>query len=273
MILFSPAKINIGLHILEKRQDGFHDLDTLMLPLPFHDIIEIKVSTGKNSEQELTTSGIPIPGDLNNNLCVKAFHLFNTYAGNQTNIKMHLYKQIPVGAGLGGGSSNASSMLLGLNQLSGGKLSVNELTDLAAQLGSDCPLFIHEKVMLATGRGDLLEETDLNFSGLYLVLCNPGIVIPTADAYRRVKPFNDRTPLKNDLSRPISEWKDHIINDFEESVFQLHPEIESLKRSMSHAGAIYTSMSGSGSSVYGIFRSRPRLPEELLETLVWQGGL
>lgn len=273
MILYSPAKINIGLNILAKRPDGFHDLDTLMYPLPFHDMIEIKVLQGKARDIKFTTSGISIPGNEENNLCIQAFSLFNTYAETKLSISVHLHKQIPVGAGLGGGSSNASSVLLGLNQLSPKKLATKELTDLAAQLGSDCPFFIHEKAMLASGRGEILKDTDLDLRGLYLVLCNPGIIIPTASAYNQIKPFNDRPPLENDLSRPIVEWENHIINDFERSVFLLHPEIETLKRNMYHEGALYASMSGSGSSVFGIFKSKPQLPAELLESLMWEASL
>lgn len=273
MILYSPAKINIGLHILAKRPDGFHDLDTLMYPLSYYDIIEIKLQSGSGRKIKLSSSGILIPGDDKNNLCIQAFNLFNTYAGTQFSISMHLHKQIPVGAGLGGGSSNASSVLLGMNQLSPNKLTKKELTDLAAQLGSDCPLFIQEKAMLASGRGEILKNTDFDLNGLYLVLCNPGIIIPTASAYSQIKPFNDRPPLENDLSRPIAEWKNHIINDFERSVFLLHPEIKTIKRSMYHEGALYASMSGSGSSVFGIFNSKPQLPVELLESLVWEASL
>lgn len=273
MILYSPAKINIGLHILEKRPDGFHNLDTMMLPLPFQDIIEIGINSEQGGELSFTTSGIRIPGKQDNNLCIQAFNLFKAYTGTEQSITMHLHKQIPVGAGLGGGSSNASSVLLGLNQLSGSKLSIKGLSGLAAQLGSDCPLFIYEKAMLASGRGEILKDTDIDLKGLHLVLSNPGIVIPTVDAFNRVSPFNDRPALETDLARPVSEWKDHIINDFEESIFALHPEIETLKRSMLNSGAIYASMSGSGSTVYGIFRSKPELPDELLESLIWQGTL
>lgn len=273
MILFSPAKINIGLHVLRKRSDDFHDLDTLMYPLPFYDMIEIAANTESDTNLMFTASGIQIPGTVESNLCIQAFNLFNSHAGTEVNITMHLYKQIPIGAGLGGGSSNASSMLLGMNNLSDNKFSIKELTDLAAQLGSDCPLFIHKKPMLASGRGEILKDTRVDLCGFHLVLCNPGIMIPTTEAYSRVVPIKDRPPLEENLSMSVSEWEKHIVNDFEASVFALYPEIETLKLSMYQSGALYASMSGSGSSVYGIFRSRPELADDILESLIWEGSL
>lgn len=271
MILNAPAKINIGLHILRKRSDGFHDLESLMYPLPFADLIEIRQT--EEAGIRFSSSGIHVPGKLEENLCMKACSLFQAFTGQKLNLSIHLHKQIPIGAGLGGGSSNAAAVLRALNSLTGDKLGIDELASLAAQLGSDCPLFIFENAMHASGRGEILKSAALTLRGYYLVLCNPGIMIPTAEAYSRVIPFSDRQSLENELKRTVSEWKDHVVNDFELSIFPIHPEIKRIKRDLYEAGAMYASMSGSGSSVYGIFKSPPGALPALNDSLLWEGSL
>ncbi len=273
MILYSPAKINIGLHILRKREDGYHDLDSLMYPIPFCDIIEMQVDPGFPEKLAFTNSGIKVPGDAGTNLCEKAIELFFNETSTSSGIKLHLHKQIPFGAGLGGGSSNASTVLLGINMLNNEILTSKQLADMAAQLGSDCPVFIYGKAMMASGRGEILEETNVDLSGYYLVLLNPGIVVPTAEAYSKVVPNCNRKTLAHIISAPIYNWKDTLINDFENSIFPLYPEIQEMKLMLYKNGAIYSSMSGSGSSVYGIYEASPELPEELRKLVTWNGWL
>lgn len=271
MILYSPAKINIGLQILEKRSDGFHEISSLMLPVSFFDMLEIHQISLSDNSLSFTTSGIKIPGATDSNLCVKAFHQYTQKSGINCSVKIHLHKQIPFGAGLGGGSSNASTVLLGMNHLNNNALSEAELVELAADLGSDCPLFIYEKAMMASGRGDILNDTVVDLSGYYLLLLNPGIIVSTEEAFRNIIPDRGREPLAELLSQPVSIWNETISNDFEESVFSLHPQIRQLKEKLYAQGAIYASMSGSGSSVYGIYKERPELPDEFNKLLIWEG--
>lgn len=273
MILYSPAKINIGLQILEKRSDGFHEIRSLMLPIPFFDILEIQLNSQSNNKLVFTTSGIEIPGARDSNLCVRAFHLYTQKTGIKCSAKIHLHKQIPFGAGLGGGSSNASTVLMGLNQLNNYALSKTELAGLAADLGSDCPLFIYEKAMMASGRGEILRDTVVELSELYLLLLNPGIIVPTEEAFRKIVPDSGREALETLLSRPISKWKAIISNDFEGSIFSRHPQIGQLKEKLYTQGAIYASMSGSGSSVYGIFKEIPVLPIDIHKLVIWKGRI
>ncbi len=273
MILYSPAKINIGLQILKKRSDGFHEISSLMLPIPFFDILEIQLHSQSNSKLSFITSGLKIPGEKDSNLCVKAFHLYTKARGNNNSAKIHLHKQIPFGAGLGGGSSNASTVLMGMNQLNNNALSKTDLVKLAADLGSDCPLFIYEKAMMASGRGEILTDPITDLSGYYIILLNPGIIIPTAEAFSKIIPDKEREPLDKLLSQPISKWNETISNDFEDSVFSLHPQIRNLKKHLYDHGAIYASMSGSGSSVYGIYKERPELPYDLNKLVIWEGRI
>jgi 4-diphosphocytidyl-2-C-methyl-D-erythritol kinase len=273
MILYSPAKINIGLHILRKREDNFHDIISLMYPLPFYDIIEIQADFDKEREVSFTNSGIIVPGTADSNLCSKAVQLFVNASGKTAEVKIHLHKLIPFGAGLGGGSSNASAVLTALNSLSGSQLKRDQLIDLAARLGSDCPLFIYDKPMMAYGRGEILEETGVNLNGYYLVLVNPEIVVPTTEAYSKVLPNSSRPPLSETLRTPISQWKNSVSNDFEKSEFHKYPMIEKLKLDLYDNGAIYSSMSGSGSSVYGLYLEQPKIQYELEKLVIWKGWI
>lgn len=273
MILYSPAKINIGLHILKKRDDSFHDLSSLMYPLPFCDMIEVQADFKSGGKLSFSNTGIIVPGPEDANLCSKAIHLFTNKLDRLMEVKLHLHKQIPFGAGLGGGSSNASTVLTALNRLAGNPLDTGQLVDLATQLGSDCPLFIYNKPMMASGRGDILEETSINLDGYFLVLLNPDIVIPTVEAYCKVKPNSKREALTETMRLPVTEWKKCISNDFENYVFLKYPGIEQLKNSLYDMGAIYASMSGSGSSVYGLYKKQPPLTDEMKKFVCWKGWL
>jgi len=270
VIHFSPAKINLGLQILRQRNDGFHELSTLMHPLPFRDIIEINPGTDAESVFAMTESGITVPGSRDEHLCYKAWKVFCKAQGN-TPVQVHLHKRIPLGAGLGGGSSNAATVLKGLNTLKGEPFSHHELEKMAAQLGSDCSLFIRNKPALAEGRGEILKETPVQLSGFYLVLLYPGIHIHTAAAYREVTPDEARPPLHKLLEHPVETWQEQVINDFEQTVFKKFPEIGDLKSELYTAGAVYASMSGSGSAVYGLFRSKPGPASIPFKFITWEG--
>ena len=214
MILFPPAKINLGLQIHSKRSDGFHEIETCMLPIPFYDILELTLSASFSFEQ----TGIKIPGTIGENLCEKAFYLMKSRY-EIGNVLIHLRKQIPIGAGLGGGSSDAAHVLLALNELFALKLDIEILCLLAAELGSDCPFFIRNEPQLAKGRGELLTPISLNLNGLYCVLFNPKIHVSTKEAYSGVSPRIPYKTVRELLSLPIEVWSALLQNDFEESVF------------------------------------------------------
>lgn len=266
MVSFPPCKINLGLNVIEKRSDGYHNLETVFYPIPLHDIVEILPS---NSTQFIA-SGITIPGESSTNLCLKAYELLKeTYALPPVEIRLH--KVIPTGAGLGGGSADAAHTLRLLNQLFGLKLSLEQLKDYAQQLGSDCAFFIEDKPMLGLGRGEILEPIQLSLAGKFLVLLKPSIHVSTADAFKYVSPSAAKPRIKDIIENiPLTEWKSILKNDFEESVFQSHPIIREYKEKLYQAGAIYACMSGSGSSVFGLFEKSIAIDSD---DLIWSGLL
>jgi 4-diphosphocytidyl-2-C-methyl-D-erythritol kinase len=269
MILFPPAKINLGLNILSKREDGYHEIETCMIPVPFTDILEITES----ESFEFLQSGLEIVGIPGSNLCEQAFWLLKDLYGI-SNVRIHLRKQIPMGAGLGGGSSDAAFVLKGLNELFNLKISLQELENIASQLGSDCPFFIQNKPQLARGRGEVLTEIDLVMNGKYLVLLNPGIHVGTKEAYDGVTPRLPKEQLEQVLTSPIESWNLKLKNQFENHIFINHPRISALKQALLDQGAKYAAMSGSGSSVFGIFEDKPaEISEFLKQNLVFQGYL
>jgi 4-diphosphocytidyl-2-C-methyl-D-erythritol kinase len=270
MIFFSPAKINLGLQILERRKDGFHELQSVMYPTGLCDIIEIHQLPGSDRPVQFSQSGIRFDADVEKNLCINAWKLLTAEAV-LPNVAIHLHKQIPVGAGLGGGSSNASTTLKGLNQIAGTPVSAERLAELAAQLGSDCPFFLHNKAMMMEGRGDVLSPVRLSLDTFYLVLLFPDIHISTTEAYRGVTPAYPQLHLREFIEAPCNSWKDLIKNDFEKSAFIRHPLLKELKNFLYDAGALYASMSGSGSSLYGIFKSQPELPANFQKYVIWAG--
>ena len=258
MILFPPAKINLGLQILSMRNDGFHEIETCMVPIPFYDILELTLSADFSFEQ----TGIKIPGARGENLCEKAFYLMKSRY-EIGNARIHLRKQIPIGAGLGGGSSDAAHVLLALNELFALKLDIEILCLLAAELGSDCPFFIRNEPQLAKGRGELLTPISLNLNGLYCVLFNPKIHVSTKEAYSGVSPRMPDKTVRELLSLPIEVWPALLKNDFEESVFKAHPEIAQLKSELEKTSACYVSMSGSGASVFALYKEEHEVPSSL----------
>jgi 4-diphosphocytidyl-2-C-methyl-D-erythritol kinase len=263
MILFPPAKVNLGLRILAKRPDGYHEIESIMAEIPFCDILELNEA----DDDSFVQTGITFPPDGQLNLCEKAVAILRQHASFPP-VHIHLRKQIPVGAGLGGGSADASYTLVGLNELFSLGFSKVQLTDFAAQLGSDCPFFIEGGLQLATGRGELL--TKLQPLGLkkWLVLCNPGIHVSTAAAYAKVKPKQDGASIQKML---IENGIQRLINDFEHFVFEQFPEISDLKTNLKEAGAFYAAMSGSGSSVFALFNQQPILTDRIQKYVVFQG--
>jgi 4-diphosphocytidyl-2-C-methyl-D-erythritol kinase len=253
MVTFPNAKINLGLNILGKRTDGFHDIETVMYPVPFCDILEIL----PNPDEEFTfsSSGYAIDGDPGNNLCVKAWELMQKHYKLPA-ISMHLHKSIPMGAGLGGGSSDAARVLLMLNDLFRLNIDQETLSGYAAMLGSDCPFFILNTPSLARGRGELLEPANVSLKGLHLVMLKPSVSVNTAWAYRNYKKSKNAILPSEAITLGMHQWREFLVNDFEEAVFEAHPEIGMIKERLYSMGAVYASMSGSGSVVYGLFKTQ-----------------
>ena len=255
MITFPNPKLNLGLAILHKRGDGYHDLESLFIPWHgIHDILEIVPAP----ETSLQLFGIPLPGKPSDNLCVKAWQLLNEVFGIPP-VAIFLHKGIPAGAGLGGGSADAAFTLRMLSELFGLGLKDETLCSFAARLGSDCPFFVYNRPMFATGRGERLEAFDIDLSGLRIELFTPGIPISTREAYAGVTPRDCRadgaslTDIRTALRQPIERWKENLLNDFEPSVFAAHPELAEAKAGLYRRGARYASLSGSGSALFGIF--------------------
>ena len=268
MICFPNAKINIGLNVVEKRTDCFHNLETIFLPIGLKDALEFIESETLHFEN----SGLTIDGYPQNNLCVKAWKLIQQdYAIPPVHI--HLHKVIPFGAGLGGGSADAAFMLRLLNDYFKLDISQEKLITYALALGSDCPIFILNKPCYGTGRGEILEPISVSLSGKYLVLINPGIHVPTRDAFATITPKHSEFDLRESIQKPISDWKNYIVNDFETSIFPKYPAIAKIKEMLYSQGALYASMSGSGSSVYGIFDEGSDLQKLFPDYFCWSGNL
>jgi 4-diphosphocytidyl-2-C-methyl-D-erythritol kinase len=260
MISFPNAKINLGLHITKKRNDGYHDIETCMVPIPLCDALEMIL----DKTPSWNVTGLAVPGDPKDNLILKAEKLLKKDFQGLPPLQIHLHKHIPMGAGLGGGSADGAFALKLMNNLFDLHLDDFFLEEYAAELGSDCPFFIENTPKIARGRGELLEPTTLSLQGSYLVLVHPGIHVGTKEAYAGVTPAAPRTPLE-DILADRSRWKEELINDFEASIFKNHPAIAEIKERLYGAGAYYAAMSGSGSSVFGLF---DQLPEEL----TWPSG-
>ena len=254
MLNFPNAKINLGLRILNKREDGFHNIESVFYPVNYSDALEI-IPSEKFSFQSNNNSFSKEAWD---NLCVKAYELLRVDFELPPAI-FFLYKSIPVGAGLGGGSADAAFALKMLNQIFNLELSDNKLESYAAQLGSDCVFFIKNKAALVTGRGEELKSIDIDLSNYSIVIATPAITINTAAAYKlwdelmgHVK-SERKTPLNEIVTQPVSKWKEQLENDFETVIFNQYPSLKSVKEKLYDEGAIYASLSGSGSSLYGIF--------------------
>jgi len=262
MIVFPKAKINLGLNVVERRPDGYHNLETVFLPVELKDALEVTTmdeAFPSPFDCDLKVSNIAIEGDEQRNLVVRAYHLLKQDFPQMPRVHAHLYKAIPTQAGMGGGSSDCAAMLLLLNEMFALGLSQQQLIDYAAKLGADCPIFILNRPAYAEGIGERLQAIDLNLKGYFLAVVRPDIPVPTKEAFSRIVP---RKPAKNCrliVSQPIETWREELENDFEKSVFALHPEIGQIKERLYEMGAAYAAMSGSGSAVFGIFREKPDL--------------
>ncbi|MDQ3683188.1 MAG: 4-(cytidine 5'-diphospho)-2-C-methyl-D-erythritol kinase [Bacteroidota bacterium] len=253
MIVFPNCKINLGLHILNKRRDGFHDLETIFYPLPFKEALEIIPEEDDTKEVSFTATGRSINLAPPDNICVKAYQLLKKDFQELPSVKIHLHKTIPAGAGLGGGSADGAFTLLLLNKKFDLQLEEKALEEYALALGSDCAFFIKNKPCIAFGRGEVLESIEIDLRAYKIIVVNPGIHINTAWAFEHVIPRSNRISLKEITKEPLVKWKEALINDFEMPIFKYYPEIEKIKTSLYEHGAIYASMTGSGSTVYGLF--------------------
>ena len=249
MLSFPNCKINLGLRILRRREDGYHQLETAFYPFPVKDVLE----TIRNEALSFTATGLQIPGDASTNLCIKAWQLLKKDFEQLPPVDIHLHKNIPIGAGLGGGSADGASMLLQLNRQFRLGLEEQKLMDYAVQLGSDCPFFILNKPCLAEGRGEKLEPIELDLSRYWLALVSPGIHIGTAWAFSRCTPTEAGRSIREIIAQPVETWRDQLVNDFEAPVFLAHPDLKKIKAQLYRSGAVYASMTGSGSAFYGIF--------------------
>lgn len=270
MIKYPNAKINIGLNITEKRPDGFHNIETVFYPIKLSDILEIKLAKEKFL---FTATGSPINHGVNKkNICIQAFHLFQKYYSIHP-VQIHLHKIIPTGAGLGGGSSDAAFTLSMLNSLTELNLTVNDLQSMAEKTGSDCPFFIINKPSYANEKGNILNSVEINLNGHFLVLIYPSIHINTAEAYKKITPQKSTEKLPDLIRLPIEDWKGKIKNDFEKVIFDQYPEIEKIKNQLYNSGALFASMSGSGSAVYGIFKNEINLSSLFNDYFIWSEWL
>ena len=266
MLIFPCAKINLGLHINAKRADGFHEIETVFYPIDaFSDILEI-IPTNK-SEYFFQQSGIFIQNKTGINLVEKAYLLMRELY-NLPSVDMFLYKYIPVGAGLGGGSSDAAFALKLINTVFQLNLSTETLKKHACELGSDCPFFIDNTPAIGKGKGDELQPCSISqLSGKHIVIITPEVFISTAQAYKFCQPRQKTVSLSEIISQPLQKWKDMLVNDFETTLFPLYPQLQIIKEDLYNQGAIYASLSGSGSSLYGIFEEEPLNDKSIVNTL------
>jgi 4-diphosphocytidyl-2C-methyl-D-erythritol kinase len=274
MICFPNAKINLGLRIVEKRPDGYHNLETVFYPIGLKDALESVPSTHR-TDFTLTVSGIyekENPKEQEKNLITKAYRLLQGKYDLQS-ADFYLHKAIPTGAGLGGGSSDAAFTLKIVNEINNLGLTSFELEELSVHLGADCSFFIKNKPTFASGIGTIFEDIALSLKGYYLVLVKPNIHVSTAEAYSLVHPAYPELSLKYVLTHPISTWKNTVVNDFEASIFERYPQIESIKEQMYLSGALYASMSGSGSSVFGLFDKPVNLQQSFKDCFYWSETL
>jgi 4-diphosphocytidyl-2-C-methyl-D-erythritol kinase len=267
LIIFPPCKINLGLSILSKRSDGYHNLETCFYPVPWLDVLEIIPADGF----KFTTTGNVIEGEPEENLCVKAYQLMKKEF-DLPSVKIHLHKIIPSGAGLGGGSSDAAYTLRLLNEIFSLKLSQFTLLEFATRLGSDCGFFTQDNPSMGTGRGEILNDVSFSLKGKFLIIVKPDVHVSTADAFAGITLRKPRYSISEILIKyPYTEWKSLLKNDFEESVFLKYPILKLLKEKLYSLGAGYASMSGSGSAVFGIFDSEIALVHEFPNCTYWSG--
>jgi 4-diphosphocytidyl-2-C-methyl-D-erythritol kinase len=260
MITFPVAKINLGLNVVEKRPDGYHNLQTVFYPVPIMDALEIvPMSDGFPSDVDcdLKVTNITIEGDEQRNLVVRAYQLLKQDFPDLPRVHAHLWKGIPTQAGMGGGSSDCGYMIRLLNETFDLGLTSKQMQQYAARLGADCAFFIESRASYAEGIGELLQPIDLDLSGWHIGVVRPDIPVPTKEAFSRIHPHYPALNCREVVMQPVETWRDTLINDFEESVFALHPEIGNVKEQLYKMGATYAAMSGSGSALFGLFKDEP----------------
>ena len=257
MISFPIAKVNLGLNVVARRPDGYHNLQTVFYPVPIKDVLEIyPMAQDFPSEVDcdIKVTNIHVEGDEQRNLVVRAYNLLKQDFPALPRLHAHLYKGIPTQAGMGGGSSDASAMLLLLDEQFNLGLTEQQLIDYAAKLGADCPFFIMNRPAYAEGIGERLTPIDLSLKGWYMAVVRPDIPVPTKEAFARITPQMPQKCCKEIVMQPIETWKDELVNDFELSVFAVHPELADIKERLYRQGAVYAAMSGSGSALFGLFK-------------------
>ena len=276
MVTFPIAKINLGLNVVEKRADGYHNLQTVFYPVPLMDALEVTpMAQGfpSNVDCDLKVTNIAIEGDEQRNLVVRAYQLLKEDFPTLPRLHAHLWKGIPTQAGMGGGSSDCAYMIRLLNEQFELQLSDEQMMRYAAQLGADCAFFILSKPCYAEGIGEQLEPIDLDLSGWYIGVVRPDIPVPTKEAFSRIKPHYPQQCCKDIVMQPVETWREALVNDFEVSVFALHPEIGAIKAKLYDMGATYAAMSGSGSALFGLFKEEPRLMEAFSGEFTFSGAL
>ena len=266
MLSFPNAKINLGLAVIAKRPDGYHTIETVFYPIRLYDALEIVPA--KEGKTTFIQTGLAVGGNPQDNLVMKAYRLLKARC-NLPEIAIYLRKNIPFGAGLGGGSADAAFMLKLLNDYFALNLSVRELEEYAGRIGADCPFFIQNRPMFAEETGNVFTPVNISFKGYSLVLVKPDIHVSTQEAYTRVKPRARKESVLDIIRYPIVRWKEKLVNDFEEGVFAQYPETGEIKKRLYEAGAIYASLSGSGSSVFGIFEKPEKLEGEFTGCLTF----
>lgn len=269
MIDFPPVKINLGLSVIHRRPDGFHHLESVFYPVPWCDILE--VIPGGEQAFAFNSSGLTIPGAPEKNLCYKAWELLQKDF-QLPPIQAHLHKMLPMGAGLGGGSSDGAAMLKLINEVASLNLDAEQLEAYAAKLGSDCPFFIKSKPCFVSGRGELLQEIKLSLKGMYILIVMPPVSVGTAEAYSWISPAEPVHRIMDVIFDEPETWRKRLVNDFEKPVSDRHPVIATIRNKLYKQGAVYASMSGSGASVFGLFRQEPD-PAPFSSFTHWKGEL
>lgn len=270
MVVFPNAKINIGLHVTEKRRDGFHNIETIFLPVPLRDALEIVATPDRPFE--FISSGLAVPGDTESNLCVRAWQLLKLHY-NLPEVCIHLHKTIPMGAGLGGGSADGAFTITLANKMFNLGLDIDDMEQIARKLGSDCAFFIRNQPAYAFGRGDQFKPVSVDLAGKHIAIVKPNIHISTADAYAALKPAPAKVDLADAINHPLGEWRKMVTNDFEKAINGRFPEIGRIKSKLYELGASFALMTGSGSAVYGIFEEAPQLHDNFRDHFCWMGKL
>ncbi len=272
MVVFPKAKINFGLMITGRRHDGYHDIETILYPVDLCDALEVVAREGNSVTDNLTVTGIIPDSSTDDNLVVRVVrNIRESYP--VPFVKIHLHKMIPAGAGLGGGSSDAAGMVRIVNKEFNLGMDTAGMRNLVAPMGSDCPFFIESVPAIASGRGDVLNPVQPFLEGLYILLLYPGFTVSTREAYEDCESSKPPISLNEAVNMRISEWKSLIVNDFEKTIFKKYPQIRDLKEELYYTGALYSSMSGSGSAVYGIFAGEPVVPDNLSKYVIYKGKL